>query len=153
MQLSRDNVVVPPGEQHPIHNLHVSYFFQHFILPEKFVVLVNQYLKFKNIVILNVDLFKKISATSFERSRREPPINMAEHRYILKNNQNTYYPRLSFTAHRHVFWGQENVFLIEETFFFRRKNLLPRSKEKILVARKKILATRDILSTFHEKNS
>ena len=44
-------------------------------------------------------LFFKIdpSPTSFERSRRELFINVAEHRSILKNNQNTYQSRFSFT--------------------------------------------------------
>jgi len=36
------------------------------------------------------------SATSFERSRRELSNDVAEHRYMLKNYQNTYYPRFSF---------------------------------------------------------
>jgi len=34
-----------------------------------------------------------MSATSMESSRRDPQNDMAEHRFILKNNQNTYYPR------------------------------------------------------------
>jgi len=45
-------------------------------------------------------LFLKIglcSATSFKSSRQECSIDMAEHRSILKNNQNTYCPRCSFT--------------------------------------------------------
>ena len=38
------------------------------------------------------------SAISFERSRRELSIDVAEHRSILKEKfQNTYYPRFSFT--------------------------------------------------------
>ena len=48
-------------------------------------------------------LFFKIdlcSAISFKRSRRELSINVAEHRSILKNNQNTHYPRFSFTPKR-----------------------------------------------------
>ena len=37
------------------------------------------------------------SAKSF-RSRRELSIDVAEHRTILKNNQNSYYPRFSFRS-------------------------------------------------------
>jgi len=45
-------------------------------------------------------LFSKIglcSATSFKRSRRELSIDVAEHRSMLKNNQNTYYTRSRFS--------------------------------------------------------
>ena len=45
-------------------------------------------------------LFFKISprsSTSMEISRRDLFNDMAEHRQILKNNQNTYHPRFSFT--------------------------------------------------------
>jgi len=45
-------------------------------------------------LFFNIDL---CTATSFERFRRELPIDMAERRSILKNNQNTHYPRFSFT--------------------------------------------------------
>ena len=44
-------------------------------------------------------LFFKIglrSAISFKRSRGELSIDVAEHRYMLKNSQNTHYPRFSF---------------------------------------------------------
>ena len=43
--------------------------------------------------------FKKglCSAISFKRSRRELPIDVDEHGSILKNHQNTYYPRFSVT--------------------------------------------------------
>jgi len=44
-------------------------------------------------------LFFKIgqcSAILFERSRRELSIDVAEHRSMLKNCQNTHYPRFSF---------------------------------------------------------
>jgi len=37
------------------------------------------------------------STISFESSRRELSIYVAEHRSTMKNNQNTYYPRFSFT--------------------------------------------------------
>jgi len=37
------------------------------------------------------------SATSLKRSRRELSIDVAELRSILKNDQDTYYPRFSFT--------------------------------------------------------
>ena len=37
------------------------------------------------------------SAISFKRSRRELPIDVAEPRSVLKNYQNTQYPRFSFT--------------------------------------------------------
>jgi len=36
-------------------------------------------------------------AISFERSRREHSIDVAEHRSMLKNYQNTLYPRFSFS--------------------------------------------------------
>jgi len=35
------------------------------------------------------------SATSFKRSRRDLSVDVSEDRSILKNNQNTYYPRFS----------------------------------------------------------
>jgi len=44
-------------------------------------------------------LFFKIdlcSAISFERSRRELSSDVAEHSFMLKNYQNTHYPRFSF---------------------------------------------------------
>jgi len=37
------------------------------------------------------------SATLFKKSRRKLSIDVPEHRSILKNNQNTYYSRFSFT--------------------------------------------------------
>jgi len=45
-------------------------------------------------------LFFKIdlcSAMSYRRSRRELFIDVPEHRSMLKNHENTYYPGLSFT--------------------------------------------------------
>jgi len=39
------------------------------------------------------------SAISFKRSRRELSIDVAQHRSILKNYQNTHYPRIRFIPH------------------------------------------------------
>jgi len=58
-----------------------------------------------------VVIFFKIglcSAISFKRSLRELPIGVAEHRSVLKNFQNTYYPRFSFIA-RKLFLASEII--------------------------------------------
>jgi len=46
------------------------------------------------LVFFNINL---CSATSMESSRRDLFNDVADHESILKNNQNTYYPRFSFT--------------------------------------------------------
>jgi len=47
--------------------------------------------------ILAIFQHRLCSATSMESSRGDLLNDMAEHRPILKNNQNTYKPRLGFT--------------------------------------------------------
>ena len=58
-------------------------------------------MKVKRGVVRILDFFQhtvgRCSATSMESSRRDLLNDMAEHRSILKNNQNTYYPGFSFT--------------------------------------------------------
>jgi len=56
--------------------------------------------------------FKKglCSATSFERSRWELSIDVAEHRSILKNNHKTYNPRFSFTPKTGIAFPKTGVF-------------------------------------------
>jgi len=46
------------------------------------------------LVIFNID---PCSATSIKSSRRDLLNDMAQHRPILNNNQNTYHPRFGFT--------------------------------------------------------
>jgi len=48
----------------------------------------------KRNLVVNIDL---CSATSMESSRRDLLNDLAEHRPIMKINQNTYHPRFSFT--------------------------------------------------------
>jgi len=52
----------------------------------------------KTVVVRIMVIFKigLCSAISFKRSRRELSIDVAEHRPMLKNFQNTNYPRFSF---------------------------------------------------------
>jgi len=49
------------------------------------------------------------SATSFERSRQELSMDVAEHESIFKNNLKTYYPRFSVTPKTGIafrfYWG------------------------------------------------
>jgi len=51
----------------------------------------------ERILIIFQDRPRLYSAILFRRSRRELSINVAVHRSILKNNQNTNYPRFVFT--------------------------------------------------------
>ena len=51
------------------------------------------------------------SATSMESSRQDLLNDMAKHRAILKNNQNTYYPRLSFTTKTGIELAKTDVLL------------------------------------------
>jgi len=44
-----------------------------------------------------------------ERSRRELSIDVAEHRSILKNDQNTYYPRFNFIPKTHLAFPKIDV--------------------------------------------
>ena len=58
-------------------------------------------------------LFFKIglcSAISLERTRRELSIDVAEHRSILKNNQNTNYPRFSFTPKTGIAFPKTSIY-------------------------------------------
>jgi len=48
-------------------------------------------------------------ATSFERSRGKLSRNVAEHRSMLKNDQNTYYPRFSFTPKTGIAFPETQV--------------------------------------------
>jgi len=52
-------------------------------------------------------------ATSFKRSRRELSIDVADHRSMLKNNQNTYYPRFSFTPTTGMELPETSVLLLQ----------------------------------------
>jgi len=53
------------------------------------------------------------SAISFKRSRRELPIDVAEHRSTLKNNQIMHYPRFSFIPKTGIaFPKTEGLFLL-----------------------------------------
>jgi len=44
-----------------------------------------------------------------ESSRRDLSIDMAEHRLILKNNQNTYQPRFGFTPNTGIAFPKTEV--------------------------------------------
>jgi len=55
---------------------------------------------------------------SFKRSRRERSIDVAERRSILKNYQDTYYPRFSFTP-------KTGIASPKRVFRFYRVNAIP----------------------------
>jgi len=58
------------------------------------------------------------SATSFKRSRRELSIDMAEHRFILENNQYTHYPRFSFIPKTGVAFSNTEVCFYCDFYMF-----------------------------------
>jgi len=52
------------------------------------------------------------SATSVESSRRDLLIDVAEHRSILKNDQNKFYPRFSFTPKTGIAFPKTGVLFL-----------------------------------------
>jgi len=67
------------------------------------------------VVLYEFWLFFKIdlrSAISFKRSWRELSIDVAEHRSMLKNYQNTLYPRFSFIPKTGIFQKRDFLFLL-----------------------------------------
>jgi len=66
-------------------------------------------------IIRTTPLFFKIdvcSATSMESSRRDLLNDVAEHRSILKNKRNSYYPRFSFTPKTGVAFAETGVLFL-----------------------------------------
>jgi len=63
----------------------------------------------RGFVIFQIGLW---SAISFERSRRELSIDVAEHRSMLNNYQNKYYLRFSFTPKTGIAFRKTGVLFL-----------------------------------------